>query len=287
MKWIPVILMGILMSGCARGPVVTHRQLAPNQYEITAKSGNLDSACLEFYQYSHNLCEEKGREGLFYIKDSKATVLSGTFVGIIECPRDGHWIKGNTPKSEWQKDFYECKMDSEMINRKINPFEGGCEFIYRLQGMRRHLESCLRAKGYEFVKKGEEEDLKPPVHQPPLAVNWDFLVESKSGDSKLYLDWDSVKWGYSGDDVTFRFGDDVTFRLKDENTNGNYTILTSKYYCTKKKFAVMHGSTYNREGQLIEDRSKWDDIPKDITSNVMDDLYDILCGPILKRKKEK
>ncbi len=278
MKWVAGLLISILTSACTIGPTI--RQIQPKQYEITVQFDRY--ACKNIIEHSRELCKKETGNASFNLVqfDQNKNAFNPKITSVIHCRPNGFWAKPDNDASQRKRDFYECSVESEVVSQ-FNNAQGFCEILFSSQKKQDIFFKCLAARGYEFVETPEKEDLKleRSVPQSSLGVNWEFLVESKTGDSKLYLDWDSVKWGYSGDEVTFR--------LKEEYTNGKYTILTLKYYCIKKKFAAMHGAAYNREGKLIEHRSKWDDIPKDIKSDVMSDLHEILCESLLNKKKEK
>jgi hypothetical protein len=182
MKWVAIILMGIFMSGCATGPIVTHRQLAPKQYEITLKSGltdfSWDGGCATLYDYSKGLC--KGTEGTgagsFKIKkfDTNAGTVQWatrwTSVSIIECLPKGFWAKKNGDRSQYKKDLYGCEMNAEMLTSKTDSRENVCETLFRFTRRREIIEKCLRAKDYEFImgEEREKEDLKTPYHKDEI-----------------------------------------------------------------------------------------------------------------------
>lgn len=273
-------------------PVITQTGLSENQFEITMKTGseNYLQGCIELMNYGNKLCREKSRISIRRTKknepDTRGYNPIWTQVVIIECFPKGVWIKTNGDESERQKDIYECTKDLHLYRERLSSLHGHpCQLIDLNGPYWDFFDFCMQAKGYEFVEKREEEDLKSPVPQPPLGGNWDFLVESKTGDNKLYLDWDSVMSDYDG----VRWGDEVTFRVKGEYTNGNYAILTFKYYCTEKKYVVMHGAGYNGKNQLIEDKNYPDgNFPKSIfaeSPDVKTSLYEILCAPHLNKER--
>ena len=279
MKWVAVILMGILMSGCAMG--VTHRQLGRNLYDVTAKSRNLSMACMDFYNYAGNLCG--GKEMLSLI-DSRVNIMSGTFVGRIKCSQKGYWAKENTPKSEWQRDFYECKMDAQMINRQIDPYEDGCTLLYRSLRIYRHFDSCLQAKGYERVEKPKEETPREetPAHQPPSGANWTVLKESENNpNERVYIS--GIRSLSEGDLTAWRYW--LKFDTPGEKIGGKeideYVTLDEINCKTGMERSLsfifyFKGRVIYKRDPVTGDAGKWKHI---VPGSLTDDQYKLLCNP--------
>ena len=191
MKWVAIILMGILMMSCAteiepvvkytqkppsqyeidrkKGPVITHRELPGNRFEITLKSGSEHmywGGCLALSRYSWKLCEGKTGRSMFKTKktefDTRSNNAIWTHVRIIECIPRGTWVKENTNKSERNKDIYECDKDTRLFFPDANAPKNTCNIITWYEEQVEFFEYCMRAKGYELVEISKKEDLKTP-----------------------------------------------------------------------------------------------------------------------------
>lgn len=194
-KWVVIVLAGMLIMGCATGPAITHILNEANQYEITLKARPtefLSSGCFMLHEYIKGLCEGEG-VGIYKIK--KWYSVGNTHIFTVECPRKGEWTR-DTNKSEWKKDFYECQMDSEMLYGRRNPSENSCEVIFRYQRYRQNLERCLGAKGYKFVERGissQSSLYTGRVYGKPSTAKKLFRVES--GNFGIW--YDDSKWQVS------------------------------------------------------------------------------------------
>jgi hypothetical protein len=155
MKWVAVILMGILMTGCATSPVVTNRQLSTDQHEIMVKADYTEAGFL-FHEHASKVCQEP----IYELKKTNFKFGSGrtlNMVATIECQKDVFCIKYDVSKAEQDRDFYECRRDAEMLNRLEGKsdstiFDRYIRFIFDIQNKERLFKECMKARGYKFIK---------------------------------------------------------------------------------------------------------------------------------------